>query len=793
MNPHLDNLLNSDLLNSDLFNSDLLNSDLDDFPDDQFDDHLYGGKTKRKRKMKTKMKVFIHKDRYGRYIIINGKKYRIGSKVKNSQVAKFAIKKAKSEPIFRRNASDDFIAQEVAQRVDIEKEKLKREYENNRKLKSNAMRVLGPLTRSLSSANNMQSANIQANTILQKQREREEELDRDRSSRVRQELERNSRKVKQMERLYSDLNSISNIQTLKQIANDIILNDSNVKGRIPGTKSALVDFIIENAPIDYKVPLTTRPPSPIIRFLDENGNEEHKDDSEAISSDFEERKLDRQKLEDSYMEYYPDITRKKLDKLTDADLLEGLTDMAFSGTGKIIHDLGLSNFDIDKIMSPYSEYLGTISHDRVRDEILPNVKAKSRGGFVINTDPLSKPGEHWQSVFFDARPEGSHSIEFFDSYGDPIDKSLQKDLMLIANRLNAGTYLKLKENRIKYQNDKSSNCGWFASKFLIDRFRNRPFSEASGYDDTKRGEANIERFKHQRGFGYIPSFQNGGIGFPVLRSDYPPAVRKYLVDTPISSITVCRKPISSRLDNLINAVSLGGWNVAKQKIGIDKALHLYMVLNGDTILERNHVISMRPGKTEQGAECMNIPVTKNITFKELLENTKSAVGGPELNRYDARDNNCQVFLSQVLKANGLLTPEADGFINQDIKGVFEHLPWFTKRLAGLVTDTAHRVDTVINGSKLDKHMMNKHIVIKESSDGPPISKHKNVQSIIFEKELWTPFRAEKWITDHGFSTDYGMDEKHNTLRFRQFNPIEPGRFRTLSRTLPEGIKFVLEY
>ena len=369
------------------------------------------------------------------------------------------------------------------------------------------------------------------------------------------------------------------------------------------------------------------------------------------------------------------------------------------GSGK--RDLGMSNFEIDKILNLYPEYLGCISHDEIKSRILPLIKPKSRGGFVVNTSPHNKPGQHWQAVYFDARPNGDASIDWFDSYGDPIDSALQKDIKLIAEKLNAGTYLKFKENKIDYQNDKSSNCGWFATKFLIDRFRGKPFVDATGWNDSIKGEKDIEKFKEKYGgnFGYVESFGEGKI--PEFRTTYPPNVRKYITDTQISSIVICRAPIRGVFDTLLNIVSIGGWARAKESIGIDKALHLYMVINGNTILERNHVVTMKPGGVKSDAQTMNVNIPAGLTFKTLLEKTAAAVG-PSLQRYDGRDNNCQVFLTQVLRANNMLTPELNSFINQDIKGIFSKLPEFVGDLAKKVTDVAHIADVVVNGQKLIK-------------------------------------------------------------------------------------------
>ena len=75
--------------------------------------------------------------------------------------------------------------------------------------------------------------------------------------------------------------------------------------------------------------------------------------------------------------------------------------------------------------------------------------------------------------------------------------------------LKPDTILKVKENHIVHQSDDTSNCGYFCCKFLIDRFRGKSFSEASGYDDavkinhSKHDEKEIERLKHVKPFNYI--------------------------------------------------------------------------------------------------------------------------------------------------------------------------------------------------------------------------------------------------------------------------------------------------
>ena len=68
----------------------------------------------------------------------------------------------------------------------------------------------------------------------------------------------------------------------------------------------------------------------------------------------------------------------------------------------------MNNQDIDRILKANSPlFRGVFSCDT-----LP--KSNVRGLIVCNTDPESKPGEHWIAMYFD----GDHG-EYFDSSGRP--------------------------------------------------------------------------------------------------------------------------------------------------------------------------------------------------------------------------------------------------------------------------------------------------------------------------------------------------------------------------------------
>ncbi len=190
------------------------------------------------------------------------------------------------------------------------------------------------------------------------------------------------------------------------------------------------------------------------------------------------------------------------------DVIEKIIELEFpqGGTGKLPSTKAMFDDQINSIMTKYPEYLGTVSQDHIKT-LLPKIEPQSRIAFIVNTDKENAPGEHWQAVFADARPEGSQTIEFYDSFGRDPPKTVQEDLRLVANMLKAKTYLKLKINKVIAQHDDTNTCGQHCLKFLIDRFRGKTFAEATGWDNThKIDEADKQANKLQgwiKNFGYM--------------------------------------------------------------------------------------------------------------------------------------------------------------------------------------------------------------------------------------------------------------------------------------------------
>lgn len=185
------------------------------------------------------------------------------------------------------------------------------------------------------------------------------------------------------------------------------------------------------------------------------------------------------------------LSRSEIDKL-----INSYEDVMKGNGKKSTGDDGLYNVQMEKMMNKYPKFVGVFASD----ELSRVPKNKNVFGFIMNTKPRKvTTGGHWVAVYIDAVKD--MSVEYYDSFADSPSKQFLKDIKKIIDALKSNVYLKFKVNKIKDQNAKTRNCGWFAMRFLINRFKNIPFKDISGYSDTVKGEKNVKKLKAE--FGYI--------------------------------------------------------------------------------------------------------------------------------------------------------------------------------------------------------------------------------------------------------------------------------------------------
>jgi hypothetical protein len=186
-------------------------------------------------------------------------------------------------------------------------------------------------------------------------------------------------------------------------------------------------------------------------------------------------------------------------------------------------------------------------------------------------------------------------------------------------------------------------------------------------------------------------------------TDYSPSVRKILNEqgsNQIKSIVVGRTPVQQAITMALNAVSQGGFQSNQDRLNYDKLFHLFSEItleNGKQVrVEKNEVITMTMGfKQDADTERQEVPMTKAVSFRELLDNAKNKMGG-KFFAYDSANNNCQDFIMALLQGSGLGTQGNYEFIKQNTKQLFEKIPR-TRALAKQITNLGQRINIAMAG------------------------------------------------------------------------------------------------
>jgi len=189
-------------------------------------------------------------------------------------------------------------------------------------------------------------------------------------------------------------------------------------------------------------------------------------------------------------------------------------------------------------------------------------------------------------------------------------------------------------------------------------------------------------------------------------SAYPPNVKQIKDqhgDEVITRLILRRNPVSSVITDAMNMVSLGSFYKKLGRQDYDKLFHLSLLVvtsNGGFLLEKTERvnvskdISLKKGTEE--LEIDNIPA--NLTVRELIENTEKEMGNSFL-PYNPMNNNCQIFILNVLKANSLLTPVYEQWIKQDTDALFKNDP-FLLSLSNKLIDVGKIGNVISQGGNL---------------------------------------------------------------------------------------------
>lgn len=167
-----------------------------------------------------------------------------------------------------------------------------------------------------------------------------------------------------------------------------------------------------------------------------------------------------------------------------------IRDVRLLGTGKKLP--ALYNDEIEDFFddaNKYPHFGGVIASDQISS--LPK---KLPIGFIMNTDKSSGPGEHWVAVYI-----SGDSVEYFDPLAEPPTKDFITDVKKYLESMKVPVLMKFKINKVKQQDSRTNHCGFFAIKFLDDRFAGIPYPWTTRYvNNAKKGENIV-----QKEFSYI--------------------------------------------------------------------------------------------------------------------------------------------------------------------------------------------------------------------------------------------------------------------------------------------------
>ena len=162
----------------------------------------------------------------------------------------------------------------------------------------------------------------------------------------------------------------------------------------------------------------------------------------------------------------------------------------------------------------------------------------------------------------------------------------------------------------------------------------------------------------------------------------------------IRAIRIGRRPINTMVEKAFNIISLGKWSKLRDQYYYDRLFHLFLILTLDdgtvVSLEKNSIVNMEendPRCSMKDVECLEIEYpADSLTLDELVKKPLERIGKEKYFVYQPFDQNCQIFLRDVLTTFGLYSKRVHEFVYQDISSIVSRLPFYVKYVAKAVTD-----------------------------------------------------------------------------------------------------------
>lgn len=176
----------------------------------------------------------------------------------------------------------------------------------------------------------------------------------------------------------------------------------------------------------------------------------------------------------------------------------------------------------------------------------------------------------------------------------------------------------------------------------------------------------------------------------------------------VKTINVCRNPINSAIKIALNAITMGKFSATMANNNYDKMYHLYALLlldNGVVLItERNQRVALKVASATQKKAKDFVSVVCNKPLNQLINNAVK-VEGSAIWKYDPIHNNCQKYISSLLKASGLFNESLNAFINQKVDKLLEGK---THKIATKITNVANVAENIVRGGESFKTYVEEH-------------------------------------------------------------------------------------
>ena len=218
----------------------------------------------------------------------------------------------------------------------------------------------------------------------------------------------------------------------------------------------------------------------------------------------------------------------------------------------------------------------------------------------------------------------------------------------------------------------------------------------------KKLEKVLKEHQNLEGKGIVSSVKNYFHNALTSRPGVVDRLIKQYGDRRVMQVTILRKPVAGGVQKLLNLITLGGFNRAKNEMKYDEVYHLYVNMtldNGQTIgIEKNQRVNVASaGFPTAGLEASNmLKINCNVVFKDMIEKAEQA-GGDTFYRYNAVTANCQRFISVLMNSSGITG--TDAFVMQDATQLIKNSG--LRRVAGAITDVAALGERAILGHGRD--------------------------------------------------------------------------------------------